>query len=879
MRARKSPRESGPARVKVVRGETLVKCEEAVLIAQVGSQAAAVSGQGRAAVKLEHLERLVSRYEDEVKHRVKRRFLPMSKTMPARLEVRSDLLLWFDIGNQMDRARTIHGRRIPNKVFWLAHWTLQKGARENEVILTPRMRKCRSTSTSSTDSSLSGTQQRKGLSAPIPMPGIIMSRRYSSIKSLFDSSWTDALLEPMGVRAQRSASGGDLSQDGNLVEPVRRASSASVLAASAPNEEDEARLQSNQSEIPSPRASISYEFVCSSEQARDALIEAVTALHRPITLAQLKPVAEIGKGHFGRVLMVGHKESGIPMALKAMPIDRSRYDMLMTEKVVLERVSDIRCHAITRLLFAFFENGTLYLSCELCPSGDLWALLQQKKRLPEPSVRFIAAELATALHCLHAEGIVHRDIKPENILLTAAGHVKVTDFGLAKFLSLSTSQLRKTRKQNVLDDIQAKSPASTRSSLSFWPSSSPKGGAENIPNVDSGSGRGRAKSANLEIKETANNPASKRRVKKCVCGLSVSGLQAHSLSRSLKVEDLVEGTYCMCERFPSYDRSFTICGTSFYMAPEMICGAGHGFALDWWQYGCVVYELLGGHPAFYHHDSGIMEEKILRGNPTPFPYDVSLNATHDVKEFLSKLLSVDPRGRLGYQSSWDVCSHPFFGEINWADIEHGRPPPTAMLSQYAYTSSSSPGKKKQDRSARKKMQEAHLKVQDDPSVVGPVPVPAEGHFVADPSSVQTEETKESPPSSLTDNDLSDEEDSLDEDEAFLQMEEMDFDENFGTGTTPNTEEDVSVLLGSFPGSSLTDSFAPLHVETVPLSSEHEKSSPVSDGGSPRKGTRRKKRSRKSRDEPFPAFAFRNPHLQVYQEAAECAGFSFPPLQM
>ena len=46
--------------------------------------------------------------------------------------------------------------------------------------------------------------------------------------------------------------------------------------------------------------------------------------------------------------------------------------------------------------------------------------------------RFYISEIALALNYLHNHDIVHRDLKPDNILLTAKGHVKLTDFGLSK---------------------------------------------------------------------------------------------------------------------------------------------------------------------------------------------------------------------------------------------------------------------------------------------------------------------------------------------------------------------------------------------------------------------------------------------------------------
>lgn len=64
--------------------------------------------------------------------------------------------------------------------------------------------------------------------------------------------------------------------------------------------------------------------------------------------------------------------------------------------------------------------------------GDLKSLLTVSGFFDEASARFYCAEITLALQYLHSHGIVHRDIKPDNMLLSATGHVKLTDFGLSK---------------------------------------------------------------------------------------------------------------------------------------------------------------------------------------------------------------------------------------------------------------------------------------------------------------------------------------------------------------------------------------------------------------------------------------------------------------
>ena len=85
------------------------------------------------------------------------------------------------------------------------------------------------------------------------------------------------------------------------------------------------------------------------------------------------------------------------------------------------------------------SDGQYYLALELVRGCDLGVLLNDTGRLEPAICLHLAIELATALGVAHRGGVVHRDVSPSNVLLNAEGEVKLTDFGLAKSESSSST--------------------------------------------------------------------------------------------------------------------------------------------------------------------------------------------------------------------------------------------------------------------------------------------------------------------------------------------------------------------------------------------------------------------------------------------------------
>ena len=157
----------------------------------------------------------------------------------------------------------------------------------------------------------------------------------------------------------------------------------------------------------------------------------------PQSLRELEVVRELGVGSYARVLHVRRRSNGEEYALKVMNkaflLRENKGEAVKRERELLELLCGTP--GMVRLAFSFQDALSVYLATEVC-HGDLQAQLARRPggRADAWEARFWTAELALALHALHAHSCVHRDVKPENVLLDARGHVRLCDFGSAKRL-------------------------------------------------------------------------------------------------------------------------------------------------------------------------------------------------------------------------------------------------------------------------------------------------------------------------------------------------------------------------------------------------------------------------------------------------------------
>ncbi|KAJ1652479.1 cAMP-dependent protein kinase catalytic subunit [Dispira simplex] len=176
-----------------------------------------------------------------------------------------------------------------------------------------------------------------------------------------------------------------------------------------------------------------------------------------VSLTDFRVERTLGTGSFGRVRLVQYKATQQYYAMKVL----KKSEVVRAKQV--EHVNNERqilglCKSpfLVSLLGAFQDNVNLYMVMEYVVGGELFTYLRKYQRFPPQVAKFYSGEVILAFEYLHSFDIIYRDLKPENVLIDNRGHIKLTDFGFAKYVPDVTWTLCGTPDYLAPEIIQSK---------------------------------------------------------------------------------------------------------------------------------------------------------------------------------------------------------------------------------------------------------------------------------------------------------------------------------------------------------------------------------------------------------------------------------------
>ncbi len=190
------------------------------------------------------------------------------------------------------------------------------------------------------------------------------------------------------------------------------------------------------------------------------------------------------------------------------------------------------------------------------------------------------------------------------------------------------------------------------------------------------------------------------------------------LCRDLKPENIlldisgyaVLTDFGFAKMIPKGSKSFTMCGTPEYLAPEMILQTGHSHAVDWWSLGILIFEMVAGKPPFCDEDRVTMFKSITnisyrmpshfswvrctsqpQKSSYPLVTKINVYALQELQSLISSLLVKTPSKRLGYFGASGIKTHPWFNGFDWEALSNRDLTPPYIPPTTAYTNSEAQG--------------------------------------------------------------------------------------------------------------------------------------------------------------------------------------------
>jgi len=165
-------------------------------------------------------------------------------------------------------------------------------------------------------------------------------------------------------------------------------------------------------------------------------------MNEPVVInARYELGRRIGRGGMAEVFVARDRLLDRPVAVKILFAEYAK-DPLFVERFRREAMSAASLNHPN--IVGVYDWGqvdtTYYIAMEYVQGRTLADILQKHERLSVLQACDIALDIAAALSSAHTAGVAHRDIKPANVIVSATGHVKVADFGIARAIGAAVEQ-------------------------------------------------------------------------------------------------------------------------------------------------------------------------------------------------------------------------------------------------------------------------------------------------------------------------------------------------------------------------------------------------------------------------------------------------------
>jgi len=431
--------------------------------------------------------------------------------------------------------------------------------------------------------------------------------------------------------------------------------------------------------------------------------------HRKYHINDYELISVIGKGGYGEVRVVRKKDTKEVFAMKSLlkkkMIEKKQINHVRTERDLMVNVDN---WLLVKLYISFQDTTNLYFVMEFCPGGDLMKLLIKEDIFPEDVTRFYMAECARAIAVIHEMDYVHRDLKPDNILIAKDGHIKLSDFGLAK-ASIDSGADTISKWQGEVSKLRADAKdAVTPSPISEndGENSHSQPNNNNITSNTNSNSKSNKKNANTNT-NNEKTPGDKKGQKKkgFTFKISIFGNDkeknqeneeaANEAEREASNESSIkerspvpppnhEATQKLKSKQEAYKSNrqllYSAVGTPNYIAPEVLNRKGYGNECDWWSLGVIMFECLCGYPPFYHETPIGTCKKILRYREY-LRIPKHCNLSKEAKDCIFQLICTRSK-RMNFSQ---LKKHAFFKNVPWHDLRTMRPPFKPVIEHEADT--------------------------------------------------------------------------------------------------------------------------------------------------------------------------------------------------